>query len=115
MSKKGEKALTKLEHGQLLVAAEWFQKNYKGYNCVRVCVHPKNKATKAAIAGASHALTYEKLAIIVSDARVLLSTLCESQLSMENLMPECKKFLAKSSLKSERFVKDYLLPFEEIE
>lgn len=113
--KKGKKALTKDEHGQLLVAAEWFKRNYKDYDCVRVCMHPKNKATKAAIAGASHALTYEKLAILVSDARALLSKLCESQLSGAHLVSECDKLLARSSLKSELIVKDYLLPFEEIE
>lgn len=113
--KKGKNALTKNQHGQLLVAAEWFKRNYKDYDCVRVCVHPKNKATKAAIAGASHALTYEKLAILISDARALLSKLCESQLSGTHLVSECDKLLARSSLKSDLIVKDYLLPFEEIE
>lgn len=113
--KKVKKALTKDEHGQLLIAAEWFKNNYKGYDCVRVCVHPKNQATKAAVAGASHALTYESLAALVSDTRTLLSTLCESQLSGANLLSECERLLTRSSLKTERIVDKYLLPFEEIE
>lgn len=113
--KKAKNVLTKDEHGQLLVAAEWFAGNYKGYGCVRVSVHPKNRATKAAVAGASHALTYEKLAALASDARALLSALCESQLSGANLVAECERLLVHSSLKSERFIESYLLPFEEDE
>ncbi len=113
--KKAKNALTKDQHGQLLVAAEWFSRNYKGYDCVRVSVHPKNRATKAAVAGASHALTYEKLVALVADARILLIALCESQLSGVNLVAECERLLTQSPLKSERLVDSYLLPFEEIE
>jgi len=113
--KKAKNALTKNEHGQLLVAAEWFAKNYKGYRCLRVCIHPKNRATKAAIAGASHALTYEKLAALVSDARVLLTALCESQLSDAELGGECSRLLAKSPLSADRLADSYLVPFEETE
>ena len=113
--KKGKNALTKIQHGQLLVAAEWFAKNYKGYESIRVSVHPKNQATKAAVAGASHALTYEKLAALTSDARVLLLALCESQLTGTSLVAECERLLGDSPLKAERFVNSYLLPFEEDE
>lgn len=113
--KKAKNALTKEEHGQLLVAAEWFINNYKGYECVRISVHPKNRATKAAVAGASHALTYEKLAVLISDARILLSALCESQLSGVNLVAECERLLTSSPLQSESLMNSYLLPFEEIE
>lgn len=113
--KKEKNALTKDEHGQLLVAAEWFAKNYKGYDCVRVCVHPRNQATKAAIAGASHALTYEKIGALVSDARALLTTLCESQLSEASLLTECDKLLSASSLRCDVLADRYLLPFKEME
>lgn len=113
--KKAKNALTKTEHGQLLVAAEWFAKNYKGYECVRVSVHPKNKATKAAVAGASHALTYEKLAALVDDARTLLTFLSESQLSDDSLVAECERILSQSSLNADRFVASYFEPFEDSE
>lgn len=113
--KKAKNALTKTEHGQLLVAAEWFAKNYNGYECVRVSVHPKNKATKAAVAGASHALTYEKLAALVDDARALLTSLSESQLSGDSLLAECERILARSSLNADRFVESYFVPFEDSE
>lgn len=113
--KKAKNALTKEEHGQLLVASEWFAKNYKGYRGVRVSVHPQNKATKAAVAGASHALTYEKLAALVSDARTLLTALCESQLSGTDLVTECNRLLEKSPLNASRMVESYLVPFEEVD
>lgn len=72
--KKEKNSLTKDEHGQLLVAEEWFRRNYPGHSAVRVSVHPTNKATKAASATASYALTYEKLSALISDARSLLAS-----------------------------------------
>lgn len=113
--KKDKNALNKEEHGQLLVAAEWFQEHYKDYECVRVSVHPQNKATKAAVAGASHALTYEKLAALISDARILLTSLCESQLSEEDLVVECERLLADTGIKHHNLAGSYLLPFESVE
>jgi hypothetical protein len=110
--KKANNALTKEEHGQLLIAAEWFTKNYKGYQCVRVSIHPNNQATKAAGAEKSYALTYEKLTALISDARSLLTDLCESQLNGEDLVTECERLLSSSSIKPDQFVKNYLIPFE---
>ncbi|MBU5267594.1 DEAD/DEAH box helicase family protein [Virgibacillus proomii] len=110
--KKEKNALTKEQHGQLLVAAEWFASEYPEYDCVRVSVHPKNKATRAAVAGASHALTYEKLMSLVSDARLLLSSLSKSQLDIEMLEVECNRLLESSTLRSDRIAKNYLVPFE---
>ncbi|UOK59855.1 DEAD/DEAH box helicase [Bacillus sp. OVS6] len=112
-SRKQEKnALTKEQHGQLLVAAEWFAKEYPGYECVRVSVHPKNQATRSAVAGASHALTFEKLMSMVSDARLLLTSLCESQLDAQSLETECNYLLESSSLRSDRIANNYLVPFD---
>lgn len=113
--KKIRNAFTKEQHGQLLVAEEWFKENYKGYKCVRVSVHPKNLATKAAVAGASHALTYQKLASLVSDARVILSALCSSQLSSTDLVIDCGNLLTNSPLNAKKFLKNYLLPFQEVD
>ncbi|MFC6648313.1 hypothetical protein [Paenibacillus rhizoplanae] len=109
--KKGKNALTKEQHGQLLVAAEWFEAKYPGYDYVRVSVHPKNIATRSAVAGASHALTFEKLAAMISDARSLLTSLCESQLDMSTLEAECNRILNGSNLRSDRITAHYLVPF----
>lgn len=111
-SRKNEKnALTKEEHGQLLVAEEWFGNHYDGVECVRVSVHAQNKATKAAAATGSYALTYEKLASLVSDARAFFTKLCESQLKDNDLIAECARELAKSPLQADRLAKSYLFRF----
>ena len=111
-SRKNEKnALTKEEHGQLLVAEEWFGNHYDGVECVRVSVHAQNKATKAAAATGSYALTYEKLASLVSDARAFFTKLCESQLKDNDLIAECARELAKSPLQADRLAKSYLCSF----
>jgi replicative superfamily II helicase len=112
--KKEKNALTKVEHGQLLVAAEWFSNNYKDYECVRVSVHKRNIATGAAVAGASHALTYEKLAELISDVRVFLKQLCLSQLSNVDLEIECHKLLNQSAISSTKLITNYLQPFQQV-
>ncbi|RBP41460.1 replicative superfamily II helicase [Roseimicrobium gellanilyticum] len=111
--KKEANALTKNQHGQLLVASEWFAKFYAGYKCVRVSVHPSNQATRAAVAGASHALTYPALGSLISDLRVLLSTLCESQLPDDELVNECSNLLLKCRFEAGRFAQEYLVPFQD--
>lgn len=109
--KKEKNALTKEDHGQLLIAAEWFKRNYPHYSCVRVSVLPDNRATRAAEADASHALTYETLAALVDEARVLLTKVCDSQLAGESLVIECQRHLDASHLTPDRLIERYLLPF----
>ena len=107
------KPLTKEEHGQLLVAAEWFSEHYAGYECVRVSFQPDDRATKAASAGASYAFTYKKLALLVSDARTLLTALCGCQLPTPDLTGECSRLLADSHVRADRLVPHYMKRFTE--
>lgn len=109
--KSAKNALTKQEHGQLLVAEEWFDSHYKHFGKVRVSVQASNKATKAAAASSSYALTYEKLALLVSDARTLFTKLCESQLGANDLIGECARELANSPLQADRLQSSYLVHF----
>ena len=111
--KDGKNALTKEQHGQLLVAEEWFAKNYPGYKAIRVSVHPSNKATEAAAATKSYALTYEKLNALIADARALLAKLSESQLTDIELEAECARLLEVSPVHASRLKKNYLVPFVE--
>lgn len=113
--KQDKNPLNKEQHGQLLVASEWFTKQYPDYRCVRVSVHPKNEATKAAVAGASHALTFNKLGNFVADARLLLTALCKSQLPDSELLNECNRLLAESPIRHDRIIKNYLSVFIEVE
>lgn len=109
--KKGSNALTKAEHGQLLVAEEWFESNYSGFRSYRVSVHPTNKATPASSADSSYALTNENLTKLADDARVLLASLCDSQLGDGEIVSECSKLLNDSGVRSDRIVKNYLVNF----
>lgn len=102
-SRKLEKnALTKDEHGQLLVAQQWFDRNYQGYTSVRVCVHPTNQATAAAVAHESYALTLERLLALVADARTLLTELSESQLTDIELEALCQQLIEESPIRADR-------------
>lgn len=112
--KKEKNALTKEEHGQLLVAQEWFKSNYPDYTCTRVSVHPKNQATEAAVAGASHALTYESLNILISDVRSFLHNICELHLTDYALKIEIEKLLEKTPFYYKNFSARYLKPFETV-
>jgi len=111
--KDGKNALTKEQHGQLLVAEEWFAKNYPDYKAIRVSVHPSNKATKAATATKSYALTYEKLNALIADARALLTKLCESQRTDAELEAECARVLDRSPVRVDNLVENYLINFTE--
>ncbi|RMN20577.1 hypothetical protein ALQ63_02239 [Serratia plymuthica] len=106
-------ALTKDNHGQLLVAQEWFNQNYPGYKAVRVSVHPTNKATKSAAATDSYALTYETLTAMISDTRTLLTKLCESQLAEAGLAAECAREIEISSVRADKLIQNYLIKFVE--
>lgn len=100
--KLNRNALTKEEHGQLLVAQQWFERNYQGYTSLRVCVHPTNLATAAAVANESFALTMEQLTVLVADARALLTELSESQLTDIELEALSQQLIEKSSIRADR-------------
>jgi hypothetical protein len=110
--KKTTNKFTKTQHGQLLVAAEWFKANYPDYACVRVSMHPKNQALKNASATDSYALTYENLSALVSDVRTMLGKVCESQHTGANLVNDCSRLLAASNLTAQKLAETYLVPFE---
>ena len=78
-----------------------------------ISVHPTNRATKAASATGSYALTYEKLAALVSDGRSLLTKLCESQLTDHDLSAECAREVDRSPIRADRLVRNYLVNFVE--
>jgi replicative superfamily II helicase len=112
-SRKEEKnAFTKEQHGQLLVAGEWFAANYKDYQAVRVSVHPTNLATEPSAADSSFVLTYDRLQDLVAAARTLLGALCESQLKPSDIEAECARLLEKSPLRADQIAQTYLQQFK---
>ena len=110
--KYGNNPLTKSQHGQLLVAIEWFKKQYPDYLYVSVSVHPNKTATKSAVADGTKALTYQNLYKLISDARMLFIKLCESIREKPELTDLCTKLLSESKLNTKGFIQEYLLPFE---
>lgn len=113
--KKDGNPLTKDEHGQLLVASEWFAEHYSEYSGIRISVHSQNRATRAAVAGASHALTYCKLEELIAEARRVLTILCESSLSPNELVGECDRLLHDSTIQCEQLASQFLIPFETVD
>lgn len=112
-SRKNEKnPLTKEEHGQLLVAIQWFKEKYPDYKYIGVSIHPNKTATKNAIAQEIKALTYDKLNELISNARGLFIEICESIREEHEIIDLCGKLLAKYNLYPEGLIKKYLLTFE---
>ena len=112
-SRKEEKnALTKKQHGQLLISTEWFNKQYPKYDYIRISIQPNIEATKNAIAEDTMVLTYERLNGLISEARELISKLCSGVGSEEELNFKCEKLLSDSKLKPNVIVKEFFIHFK---
>ena len=110
--KERKNALTKVQHGQLLISTEWFKKQYPKINYLRVSIQPSIEATRNAIAEDTMVLTYEKLIGLVAESKELISKLCSGVASEEELTLRCEELLKGSKLKPVSIVKDYLIPFK---
>lgn len=110
--KEGKNALTKDQHGQLLISTEWFKKQYPKMEYIRVSIQPSIEATRNAIAEDTMVLTYEKLIGLVSEYRELISKLCSGVTSEDELTLRCEELLKCSKLKRDSIVKEYLIPFK---
>jgi hypothetical protein len=102
----------KAEHGQLLVSVEWFKSQYGDRKCIPVVVHPTNKATEPAMAQNAFALTLDKLAQLVSEARGMLTALCNSTATKDARRALCEGLLKKHKLDLKQFIAEYLVSFE---
>lgn len=111
--KKEKKPLTKTEHGQLLVAREWFKNNYPDYHGICVSIHHNNKAIKAASAQDSYALTLHELGKLIYDSKKLLLQICSSSLPDEEIESKCNELLVDSPIRHDAIMQ-YLRKFEVI-
>ncbi|MFK0731689.1 MAG: DEAD/DEAH box helicase [Gloeotrichia echinulata GP01] len=113
-SKKYENnPLNKDNYGQLLTSVEWFKKEYSNYSdIIPVSIH-RNINTTPNIVINEHirALTLNKLNQLITDFRLLLTELCESKVSDDQLVIRCEQYLANSKLTPELLIKEYLVPF----
>jgi replicative superfamily II helicase len=111
--KKSSNPFTKGQHGQLLVAQEWVKKHYPGHTCHRVSVHPTATSTAPAVAEEAYALTYPSLQRLTTEARALLSAICDLQVSGASLEARCATMLASSPLLAEKLATEFLVRFSE--
>jgi replicative superfamily II helicase len=115
-SRKNEaNALTKAQHGQLLVAENWFKENYPALSGIRVSVHPNVTATKKSVPSKTKALTLAKLNELITETRRLIVDLCESGHPDAELKTYCEELLRKSNLMPDTLVQHYLVDFEVVE
>lgn len=105
-------ALTKAQHGQLLVSENWFKETYPKMTGVRVAIHPSVTATKNAVPTGTKALTLTKLDELIGEARTIVTALSESGHPDAELPDYCEGLLKQSNLKPDRLVKHYLIDFE---
>ncbi|MDR3719105.1 MAG: DEAD/DEAH box helicase family protein [Bryobacteraceae bacterium] len=108
-------ALTKAQHGQLLVSENWFKETYPKTTGIRVAIHPSVTATKNSVPTGTKALTLAKLDELVGEARKIVTALSESGHPDSELAEYCEDLLKKSNLTPDRFVKHYLVDFEVVE
>jgi hypothetical protein len=110
--KKAGNPLNKDNHGQLLVADEWFKDKYPGFKSIRVSVHPNSFSTDQAEAHNSFVLTYEHLQRLVTEAREIYASLAESKLPAEDLELQCSQQLEQSKIRHDQVAENFLIPFE---
>ena len=110
--KDWDNPLTKADHGQLLNAEQWFRKEYSAMNPTRIIVSPNRLKTKNTVAGETKVLTFDKLNSLIHSLRSLLSALCNSVESDDQLAHLCEQLLVKHDLTPNGLTKNYLQDFE---
>lgn len=110
--KEKDNPLTKEEYGQLLTAEQWFLSEYPGYSSFRISVHPNRKTTERIAVRDTRVLTFEKLNQMIANSRQLLTELCDTVSSVEELGHTCQELLGKYKLTAEDIPNHYLETFE---
>jgi replicative superfamily II helicase len=97
--KMAANAMTKGQHGQLLVSENWFKETYPKMTGVRVSIHPN----------------VTELDELIGEARKIITALSESGHPDKQLAGYCEDLLKKTNLTPDRFVQHYLVDFEVVE
>jgi replicative superfamily II helicase len=104
--------LTKENHGQLLVAENWFKNEYNGFESIRVSVHPNRKSTENAMSFETRVLTFEKLNALITNSRSLIIQLCEAEDLEDKLLQICDSLIFDLNLSSNGIISNFLEYFE---
>lgn len=108
-------AMTKGQHGQLLVSENWFKETYPKMTGIRISIHPNVTATKKSVPTGTKALTLAKLDELIGETRRIITALSESGHPDKQLAGYCEELLIKTNLAPDRFVRHYLVDFEVVE
>jgi replicative superfamily II helicase len=112
--KKADNPLTKDEHGQLLEAYQWFKKQYPEYKGYKASIHPNAYTTESVTPDESFALTTKSIAFLTTQVRQLITELCSSTESEDELMKKCDQLLQDLNLTPDLIIQ-YLRPFKQKE
>ena len=110
-NKQAKNPLGKADHGQLLISAEWFKEQYPSRTCVRVQLHPTDKATQPAMAQNTFALTFDGLDRMVSAARALLTEVCLATITKQGRLSLCEELLKRHNLTPQELIGQYFTKF----
>ena len=107
-----ERPFGKQDHGQLLVATNWFRQHYPDYTYVSVAVHPDGKATtkSGALGSATKVLTLAAIGELITRTKVLYKELAFSPGSKAALIEAALVQLEAHAL-APRAVEEMLRPF----
>ncbi|MEM9955655.1 MAG: hypothetical protein AAF846_28905 [Chloroflexota bacterium] len=100
---------TKSEHGQLMVAMQWFEKHYPKYEGIAISIHPNNLAYRDASTNNVRVLTFDKLTQLTSNARKMYKEIVEDCVSNE----EIDLLITKYKLSPQDIISEYSSDFEE--
>lgn len=103
---------TKAEHGQLLVAGKWLERQYPDMDRVVVSVHPNDVAYDNASASSTRVLTLNKVGDLKKEVRQLLDALSSGPLDERGRLSQCDSFLEKSKLDARHIVDAWTKHYE---
>lgn len=97
--KKEDSSFSKREHGQLLVAREWFRSEYPRTECIAVSIHPNSVADTNASAEETLVITLDKIRELRSTVRALLMSLASSRRNTEARLALCDSYINENHLR----------------
>jgi hypothetical protein len=110
-NKQAKNPLGKTDHAQLLVSAEWFKREYPSRACVRVQLHPTDKATESAMAQDTFALTFDGLDQLVAAVRAVLTEVCLATITTQERLRLCDRLLKSHNLTPQELIGQYFTKF----
>jgi hypothetical protein len=105
------KPINKEEHGQLLESLSWFSENYPRHVAQGAIVNSVPLVTPNVAPGATFALTFDKLNLLVENSRALLEEITSTNANADTLFAQCEQLLNQLHLNPEG-VRTYLDPLE---